>query len=196
MRSFEELSEGKEETTLTVLRRGAEVKILVQKYDITAQEYTDEKGETQKMEAYRGFGFVRSNNYVRVNAGYALKYMFPFTGMMSVSVLKALWMMITGKVGLESITGPIGTVDTIAKYTAMDWRNLLLLLPLIAANLGIFNLLPIPALDGSKVVFTVIEWIRGKPINRKVENTIHAVGMMVLLGLVVVLDIVGMILRR
>lgn len=56
-------------------------------------------------------------------------------------------------------------------------------------NLAVFNLLPIPALDGSKVVFTLIEWIRGKPINRKVEAVIHAVGFVLLLAFAVLVDL-------
>ena len=71
----------------------------------------------------------------------------------------------------------------------------LLFLPLIASNLAIFNLLPIPALDGSRIVFTIIEMIRRKPINKKTEGTIHAVGLIVLLAFVIVVDIVGMIAR-
>ena len=82
-----------------------------------------------------------------------------------------------------------------ASASAADWRNIFVLLPLIAANLGLFNLLPIPALDGSKVIFTVIEWIRGKPINRRVENTIHTVGLLLLFAFVIVVDIIGMVLR-
>ena len=73
-------------------------------------------------------------------------------------------------------------------------RNFLVLLPLIAANLAIFNILPIPALDGSKIVFTMIEWVRGKPVNRKVENIIHTVGLLLLFGFVIVIDILGLFL--
>ena len=73
-----------------------------------------------------------------------------------------------------------------------DLRNFLVLLPLIAANLAIFNILPIPALDGSKIVFTLIEWVRGKPVNRKVENIIHTVGLLLLFGFVIVIDILGL----
>ncbi|MGN1212775.1 MAG: site-2 protease family protein, partial [Christensenellales bacterium] len=53
----------------------------------------------------------------------------------------------------------------------------------------VFNLLPIPALDGSKMIFTTIEWIRKKPINPKVENMIHNIGFLVLMGLVIIADL-------
>ncbi len=103
--------------------------------------------------------------------------------------------LITGKVALTALSGPIGTVSMMASVSRMNWRNIFMLLPLIASNLGLFNLLPIPALDGSKVVFTVIEWIRGKPINQKVENYIHTIGLLALMAFVVIVDIVGMVLR-
>ena len=60
-------------------------------------------------------------------------------------------------------------------------------------NLAVFNLLPIPALDGSKIVFTAIEWVRGKPINRKVEAVIHTVGMLLLLAFAIFVDILQLI---
>ena len=59
----------------------------------------------------------------------------------------------------------------------------------IGVNLAVFNLLPIPALDGSKIVFTAIEWIRGKPIPRKVEAVIHTAGFLLILGFAVLVDI-------
>ena len=73
----------------------------------------------------------------------------------------------------------------------INWKNILVLLPLIASNLAIFNILPIPALDGSKIIFTAIEWVRGKPVNRNVENIIHAIGMLLLFGFVILIDIIG-----
>ncbi len=59
----------------------------------------------------------------------------------------------------------------------------------LSASIAIMNILPFPALDGSKIVFCIIEWIRGKPINRRVENIIHVVGLVLLLALAIVLDI-------
>ncbi|MBR5012670.1 MAG: site-2 protease family protein, partial [Clostridia bacterium] len=65
----------------------------------------------------------------------------------------------------------------------------LVYLPLIAANLAIFNLLPFPALDGGHTLFTTIEWIRGKPINRNIEATIHFVGLILIFAFVIFLDL-------
>ena len=60
---------------------------------------------------------------------------------------------------------------------------------IIGMNLAIFNLLPIPALDGGRMVFVIIEAIRRKPIKRELEAKIHAIGFMLLIGLVIVLEI-------
>ena len=109
-------------------------------------------------------------------------------------VLKSLWMLITFQIPITEMGGTITTIATMAEYTAINPANLLIFIPLISANLAVFNLLPFPALDGAHVLFTVIEWIRGKPINRKVENTIHFVGICILFAFVVIVDILHFLL--
>lgn len=109
-------------------------------------------------------------------------------------VLKSLWMLITFQIPITEMGGTIATISTIATYASQSLSYLLVFIPLIAANLAVFNLLPLPALDGSHVLFTVIEWIRGKPINRKVENMIHFVGLCVLFGFVVIVDILHFVI--
>ena len=66
-------------------------------------------------------------------------------------------------------------------------------IPVVGVNMAVFNLLPVPALDGSKVVFCLIEWIRKKPINRKVETIIHFIGILVLFGFAILVDILQFI---
>lgn len=68
----------------------------------------------------------------------------------------------------------------------MLWMNLLNMAVLLSANLGVMNLLPFPALDGGRLVFLVIEAIRRKPVNRRIEGTIHFAGLMLLMVLWVV----------
>lgn len=121
--------------------------------------------------------------------GEALIRAVPFTFGLAYKVLESLWQLITGQLGLSAVGGPITTITTMATYTQNNFASFFILLPLIAVNLGVFNLLPIPALDGSKIVFTTIEWIRKKPINPKVENAIHNIGFIVLMGLVIIADI-------
>lgn len=120
----------------------------------------------------------------------------PFTFGLAYKVLESLWQLITGQLGLDAVGGPLTTITTIATYTQTNIATIFILLPLIAVNLGVFNLLPIPALDGSKIVFVTIEWIRGKPINPKVENMIYNIGFFVLIGLVLIADIYHFIFVR
>ena len=86
------------------------------------------------------------------------------------------------------------TVALMASYTQANPLTLLLLIPLVSANLAVFNLLPFPALDGSHILFTTIEAIRKKPINRKVENMIHTIGLIILFAFVVIVDILHFVL--
>lgn len=124
----------------------------------------------------------------------ALGRAWEFAFGMSWVVLKSLWMLITFQLPISAVGGPITTITTIASVTQTNWLNLLILIPMISANLAIFNLLPIPALDGAHVVFTIIEWIRKKPIKREVENKIHFIGLCVLFAFVIIVDILHFVL--
>ena len=109
-------------------------------------------------------------------------------------VLKSLWMLITFQIPITEMGGTITTISMMATMASQSLSYFLIFMPLIAANLAVFNLLPFPALDGSHVLFTTIEWIRGKPINRKVESMIHFVGLCILFGFVVIVDILHFVL--
>lgn len=109
-------------------------------------------------------------------------------------VLKSLWQLLTFQIAINSIGGPISTITTIASASQANFANLLILIPMISANLAVFNLLPFPALDGSHILFTIIEWIRKKPINRKVENIIHFTGLCILFAFVIIVDILHFVL--
>lgn len=123
----------------------------------------------------------------------ALAKSVPFVFNLAWRILSFFWLLITGQVSASGVGGPITTIGLIATYTQTSFANFLVLLPLIAANLAVFNLLPLPALDGSRMVFVAIEWVRGKPVNRKIEGYIHAIGLIVLLSLVLLLDLFNLI---
>ena len=95
-------------------------------------------------------------------------------------------MIFTGGVSINDLSGPVGVINEIGNAARMGMMNLLILLGFISVNLGFFNLLPIPALDGSRLVFLFIELLRGKPVNPEKENLIHFVGLIFLLGLMLV----------
>ena len=137
---------------------------------------------------------IKSQSY-KFTFGESLVRCVPFTFGLAYKVLECLWQLITGQIGLSAVGGPITTITTIATYTQSNFASFFVLLPLIAVNLGVFNLLPIPALDGSKMIFTTIEWIRGKPIKPKIENAIHNIGFMVLMGLVIIADLYHLLFK-
>ncbi len=103
--------------------------------------------------------------------------------------------MVTGKYGLKDISGPVGTVTAIAESTAEPEQfsdkilTALTFLSMITINVGVFNLLPFPALDGGRLFFIFIEMIRRKPIPAEKEGKIHTVGMVILLAFMAVVMI-------
>ncbi len=107
--------------------------------------------------------------------------------------IKSLGMLFTGKASVNDLSGPVGIVDIVddtveaakedgAFYVFLNVMNLVILL---SANVGIMNLLPIPALDGGKLLFLFIEAVRGKPIDKKKEGYVHLAGVIFLLLLMV-----------
>ena len=117
--------------------------------------------------------------------GRSFVYSFKIAG----SILRVLGELLTGRLGLSAFGGPVTTIAMTSRVASSSFRSFLEISGFIGVNLAVFNLLPIPALDGSKFVFTVIEWIRGKPISRKIEAIIHAAGFIFLLGFAVLVDI-------
>lgn len=117
-------------------------------------------------------------------AGDSFAYSFKEAGM----VLSSLGQLITGKIPLKSMGGPITTIRITSQQATSGWLSFLNIASFIGVNLAVFNLLPIPALDGSKIIFCIIEWIRKKPINRKVEAMIHFIGIIVLFGFAILVD--------
>ena len=102
----------------------------------------------------------------------------------STAVLDTLGRLVTTGEGLDETSGPVGVVQLVAEQTQQGGLEMFLyLLVLISINLGLMNLLPIPGLDGSRLIFMLIEAIRRKPVEQRVEAMIHFGGYVLLLGL-------------
>ena len=111
----------------------------------------------------------------------------------SFSTAKMIWDslvdMIGGRYGVESVSGPVGITQEIGKAARAGLSTLLYMCVVISMNLGIFNLLPIPALDGGRLFFRIIEAIRGgKPLKPEWESYIHMTGILILLGLMILVS--------
>ncbi len=134
-------------------------------------------------------GILQTYHYTRYNFGQALIYAVPFCLDVCWLLLACLGGLFTGATKVSDLGGTVTAVSQIAELTAIDFRYIFYLIPLISMNLALFNILPIPALDGARMVFVLIEWIFKKPVNRNVEGYIHFFGLIALLALVVFLDI-------
>ena len=111
------------------------------------------------------------------------------------ATVESLKMLIGGQVGLEEMSGPVGIVSTIGdtyKESRVDgWyyvtMNMIMIAIFLSVNLGVMNLLPIPALDGGRLVFLILEAIRGKAIPQEKESMVHFTGFVLLMGLMAVI---------
>ena len=90
-----------------------------------------------------------------------------------------------GKYGVETMSGPVGITQTMGEAAAGGLSSFLYIFVLITMNLGVFNLLPVPALDGGRLLFLLIEAVTRKPVNKTVESYIHLVGLLLLFGLII-----------
>ena len=118
-------------------------------------------------------------------------YSFHYTGYVVRLVYRAFWNMITGATGFSEVSGPVGivsAVNTAVNTGSYMMVNILYLSALLTINLGVFNLLPLPALDGGRLFFMLIELIRRKPIPAEKEGMVHAIGLVLLLILSVIIS--------
>ena len=114
---------------------------------------------------------------------------WPFCINLCGMILSALAGLFTGATAVKDMGGTITAVSQIAEISQMGLDYFLLLLPLLAMNLALFNVLPIPSLDGARALFVFIELIFRKPVPRKIEGWIHTIGLFLLLGLVIFFDV-------
>ncbi len=107
-------------------------------------------------------------------------------------IYKTLIDLVTGRYGIKAVSGPVGTVSVISQAASSGFVTVLYLFVFISLNLGVMNLLPLPALDGGRILFTFVEAIIGKKLDPKFEGYIHFAGMVVLLAFmafITVLDV-------
>lgn len=169
--------------SFTVLRDGEKVKLDNVKFET---EIDEETGKTTLKYDFK----VYSEEITAANIfSYSIKQ-FAYASRIIVMTLGDL---VKGKYGLNDLSGPVGIVTAISSVAAetntIDWSYITDIAMLITINVGIFNLLPLPALDGGRFVFLLVEAVRKKQLKAETEGMVHLVGISLLMILMVVVTI-------
>ena len=138
-------------------------------------------------------GVVSPGVNQEVNFGKAIQYGAYEVRFWINLTLESLGQLVTGQVGADQLSGPVGIVNVVddTYQESKEYGIMVVIIQmlnigvLLSANLGVFNLLPFPALDGGRLVFLIIEAIRGKRVPPEKEGIVHAIGMIFLLALMV-----------
>ena len=123
--------------------------------------------------------------YEQVGFFEAIKYGVMETFFTMRLVLYSLMMLVTGKVGITDMSGPVGASTVIGQAASAGLLSLFNMFALLSENVGLFNLIPFPALDGGRIFFLLIEMVRRKPIPPEKEGMVHFIGLILLLILMV-----------
>ncbi|MGE7928531.1 RIP metalloprotease RseP [Lysinibacillus xylanilyticus] len=163
-----------ENITVTVDRNGQQVKLNMKVKEIE-----------QNGEKYGQIG-VKYESPREFNPLKAVVYGAQETYNMTARIFELLGMLITGKFTIDALSGPVGIYKATEQVAQYGFMNLMNWAAMLSINLGIMNLLPLPALDGGRLLFFGFEAVRGKPIDRQKEGLVHFVGIVLLMILMVV----------
>ncbi len=174
--SYEIMRKGYEPITLTIIRNGSEIVI-----DNVEFPKISSDGIVFGSMDFLVYGEDRTFSAIVKNSYYSCK-----------STIKMIWDslfdLITGRYGMEQVSGPIGVTGAITNAAKTSTYSLFYLVVVISMNLGIFNLLPIPALDGGSLLLLIVEMIIRKPIPQKIEYGIKAIGFILLMGFAIIIS--------
>lgn len=166
-----------EELSMTVLRNGEEKTLNIVPKE---GEAINEKGETITI------GQIGVRQAFEKSMIGTVKYGFEQTYTITKMVLTNLGMLITGQVPLEILSGPVGIYDATDQVVQSGFISLIMWTAMLSVNLGIVNLVPLPALDGGRLLFVGIEKLRGKPVPPEKEGVFHFIGFALLMLLMIV----------
>lgn len=124
-----------------------------------------------------------------VNFGNVVKHAFFRSVSMVKMIVDSIVDLVRGRYGADALSGPVGVSEAVGQATKNGFYSVLYLFAFITINLGVFNLIPFPALDGGRVIFLAYEGIFRKPVKKEVEQAINTVGLMLLMGVAVLVMI-------
>ena len=158
----------------TVLRDGKKVELPGVQFDT----WQDDKGETHMSLGFTVYGIKKTPLNVLKEAGNSVLYYGRI-------IFASLSDLLRGRESINDLSGPVGIVTAIGQAASYGWQDLLEMLVLITVNVGIFNLLPFPALDGGKVVFLLIEGVTGHAVPEKIQSGLTVAAFALLFGLMI-----------
>lgn len=156
----------------TVKRDGQKVELP----DVQFDTWQDDDGQTHMTLGFTVYGIKKTPLNVLKEAWNSTLYYGRI-------VFTSLADLVRGRESINNLSGPVGIVTAIGQAASYGWQDLLELLALITINLGVFNLLPFPALDGGKVVFLIIEGVTGHAVPEKLQGTLTIAAFALLFGL-------------
>lgn len=170
---------------LSVVKPGEPVTFEMKKEDgaVVTYEVNPQKEDIDGVESYKfGIEFVVENE-----KGFfaPIKYAFEKTGALFKQMIITFKLLFTGQVGMENLSGPVGIYSIVGQTRSAGFESVLQLVALLSINVGFINLIPFPAFDGGRILFLIIEKIKGSPVNPKVENIFHSIGFILLLLLLI-----------
>jgi len=176
-----ELLMSKGETEIVVSRDGADKIIKV-------TPLTEEERKEQKKDYSYGFSFKEEVEYEH---GFfnSIKYSFRRFGALIRQMIITFKGLFTGGISVKELSGPVGIFSAVDQTKSNGFSSVLSLLALLSLNVGVVNLIPFPAFDGGRILFLIIEKIKGKPVKAETENLIHTIGFFLLLALIVFVTI-------
>ena len=158
-----------------------------EKYNISPKVTKNEEGEET-----RAFGFKIAQTE---NRGFfaSLKYGFAKFG----SLISTMWITVinlfTGKISLNSLSGPVGIYQVVGESISVGISQIVYLIAFLSINVGLINILPIPAFDGGRILFLIIEKIKGSPVNAKFENWCHTIFFILIILLMIYITVFDII---
>lgn len=146
----------------------------------------DGKEEVINIPFEDNYGFTLKEN-VKYGFFEAIKYAFLKFISLVEQMFLIIFYLITGDLKLNALSGPVGIYNIVGESAKIGLIYVIYLMGYLSLNVGFINLLPIPAFDGGRILFMLIEKVRKKPLNPKVENTIHSIGFILLMVLMIII---------
>lgn len=174
---------------LTFTDKKKKTTFVVEKKDGSTKTYKIQAKKVKENKQTKYVYGISTQGKKTTGLGNAIKYSFVKTGSFFRQMFVTVKELFTGGVSVKDLSGPVGIYSIVGKSAESGVASLFLLMAFLSLNVGFLNLLPLPAFDGGHILFIIIEMIRRKPVNPKVENIIHTVGLVLLLLLMVYVTI-------